>query len=75
MPGRDGHHLVPQHLSIVVSVVVDKAGANNFTRGVDGFFGRTRRVTNGDNFTIDNTEITFVAWRIGAVDNGAATDF
>ena len=80
---QDGGYAVPRgwadaigpgHLRVVVGVDVDEARRDQLATGVDFPVALGQRPANRCDLFANDGNVAFVAWRPGAIDDGASTD-
>ncbi len=74
MPGRDAEAAIPDDLGVVVGVDVDKAGADNAPRCINGLCGTIRRSAKRHDAAVDNANVAANAVGATAVDDSAIDD-
>ena len=65
---------VPEHLRVVVGVLVDESGRDVLTRRVDDAIGVTIQLPDGGDDAVRHADIGDTGGRTGAIDHGAPAD-
>ena len=74
VPRRDRQLPVPKKLRIVMRMDVDDAGSNHLPPGIDSRLRAGGGVSHGHNFAVENTDVSGITRRTGAVHDESARD-